>query len=521
MDAAGPGSVKLIFSQTGMTSTPTPSRWSRVLWGLLAGAVLAAPAKTEPWLKPGDTALRSDLHTLADALVLRGTISTWPIAWIDILEDLRDVRPADLDGATRAAYERVLARARIETLTGHVTAHTNLSLAERPRVIRTFDDTPREEAQIGGGLSWTGERLMVRLEAARVWDPTDGETVRVDGSYFGAALGNWMLSVGFPERWWGPGWDGSLILSNNARPMPQISINRARSTPFDARWLRWLGPWSLTSFVGLLDDDRAVDDALLFGMRFAFRPLPRLELGLSRTAQWCGEGRPCDAEAFANLLLGRDNRGVNVPEEKEPGNQLGGFDVRWAPFEKGPAALYLQWIGEDSRQGGPQIGSWLRQMGVELAGSAFDGRWRHRTHIEAAETICRDGALGFSSEQTRCAYEHSIYLTGYRYQGRSIGHGIDGDGRSYTVGSVLMNGDDRIWRVSLRRIEVNRTDAWFNDRHGLAPTPQRLSEMTLMHNRPLSIGVLRAALGYSRLDDRLDSRMNDRSLFGWVEFVID
>ncbi len=41
-----------------------------------------------------------------------------------------------------------------------------------------------------------------------------------DGSYLGVNVGNFMLSAGYIERWWGPGWDGSLILSTNARPIP-------------------------------------------------------------------------------------------------------------------------------------------------------------------------------------------------------------------------------------------------------------------------------------------------------------
>lgn len=496
----------------------------RVRRGLAAAAVafaMAGAAAAEPWLRPGDAALRSDLTTLTDAGVLRAPITTWPLPWKDIAGQLGAVDAGELDGYELDAYLRVQARAEREFVTGKLTPHSRVSFAERPRVIRTFDDTPREDAELGVGLAWSGERFAVRLNATRAWEPQDGDTFRPDGSHVSVDLGGWIVSLGYPERWWGPGWDGSLILSTNARPIPQLAVARARTTPFDARWLRWIGPWSLTSFVGQLDDDRDVDDTLLFGARFAFRPLRGLEIGLARTAQWCGDGRPCDAEAFGNLLVGRDNRGMNVSEEREPGNQLGGFDVRWAPFPRGVAAFYLQWIGEDSRQGGPQIGSWLRQAGVELAGTMARGDWHHRTHIEAAETICREGGFGLSNQKPRCAYEHSIYTTGYRYEGRSMGHGIDGDGRSYTIGSTLTSVDERVWRVSLRHIEINRTDSWTNPRHTLSPTPRDFSEVMLMHGRPLPIGELRAALGYSRLEDSIDDRFDDRSVFGWIEFVVN
>jgi hypothetical protein len=498
----------------------TAFRMFRAALLALAAALVAAPAAADPWLRPGDPALRSDLHTLADRGVLHVPLTTWPLPWASIVDELSRARVSELDLSTRAAYERVNARAELERR-GGTTFHTLLGVAEKPRVIRTFDDTPREDGQIGAGLAWAGERFSVRLNATRMWDPADGDTVRPDGSYIGAALGNWRLSIGYPERWWGPGWDGSLILSSNARPIPQVAIERERLAAPNARWLRWIGPWTLNSFVGRLDDERDIDDTLLFALRLAFRPLPRLEVGLSRTAQWCGDERPCDADTFVDLLTGRDNRGVNVAEDDEPGNQLAGFDLRWSPFDRGRAAFYMQWIGEDSRQGGPQIGSWLRQLGMEVSGAASSGRWSHRTHIEIAETICREGGFGSSDEKPRCAYEHSIYTTGYRYERRSIGHGIDGDGRAYTVGSTLTRDDSRVWRLSLRHLELNRTDAWFNTRHTLTPTPQNIAELTVMHSRALGIGALRAAVGYRRLDDRFDSRLDDGSLFGWLEFVVN
>src|SRR5690606_35851006 len=190
----------------------------RPLRGLIAAgvaALLAGAAAAEPWLPPGDAALRSDLTTLADAAVLRTPITTWPLPWKDIAEQLGAVDAGELDGYALEAYLRVQARAERERRTGKLTPHSRVSVAERPRVIRTFDDTPREDAELGVGFALGGERFAVRLNATRAWDPADGDTVRPDGSYLSADLGGWIVSLGYPERWWGPGWDGSLILSTN------------------------------------------------------------------------------------------------------------------------------------------------------------------------------------------------------------------------------------------------------------------------------------------------------------------
>ena len=82
-------------------------------------------------------------------------------------------------------------------------------------------------------------------------------------------------------------------------------------------------------------------------------------------AQWCGDGSPCDGSVFLDLVAGKDNRGVNVAPEDEPGNQLGGIDIRWSLPGNIPVATYMQWIGEDGRGGGGAIGSWMRQLGLE------------------------------------------------------------------------------------------------------------------------------------------------------------
>ena len=93
-----------------------------------------------------------------------------------------------------------------------------VSASSEPRVIRTFENTPRAEGEASAKLAWVGERFAFNLSATYVSNPFDGDEFRPDGTYVGVALGNWMLTAGWQERWYGPGNDGSLILSSNARP---------------------------------------------------------------------------------------------------------------------------------------------------------------------------------------------------------------------------------------------------------------------------------------------------------------
>ena len=196
------------------------------------------------------------------------------------------------------------------------------------------------------------------------------------------------------------------------------------------------------------------------------------------------------------------------------------MDLRWAlPWLDRSTALYAQWIGEDTRQGGPQIGSWMRQVGAEYSGMLFSSRWSHRTYVEYSDTICREGGLGFSNKKFGCAYEHGTFLTGYRYEGRSIGHGMDGQGTSVSVGSIWMGGQDEVWQFSLRHIDTNQGDAP-SPRHTVSPASAKIDEILAIYSRPLWLGTLRGGLGYRDVSDALNPALDDGSAFGWLEFVI-
>jgi len=334
------------------------------------------------------------------------------------------------------------------------------------------------------------------------------DAFRFDRSVIAASIGNWSIGVNTLDRWWGPGWDGSIILSNNARPIPSISIDRTFTDAFDSKWLRWIGPWDLSVHFGQMENDRVVPEAQFFGMRFNFRPFRSLEIGLSRTAQWCGEGRPCSFDTFLDLLVGRDNRGDDdIDEENEPGNQLAGFDLRWTFRLLGaPMAVYGQFIGEDEAGGFPS--RYLGQVGLEGTGRLGD-RWSYRWFGEYAGTSCQ---FYESSVIFDCAYNHSIYETGYRYRGRPIGHGADNDARLVSLGLVAIDEDETEWAATLRAGDLNY-GGQPDPRNTLTPTPQTIVSVDLRHARVFTIGELSASVGYEQIDDEVSEITSDEFRF--------
>jgi hypothetical protein len=483
---------------------------------LLAFDLQAPPAaRAEPFIAPGRTELRVDLETLADAGIVSGPVTAWPISWQSIIGGVEDVDVATLTPATRAALDRVRNELRFAEQTHRVLPHVRVGAASEPALLRSFTATPREDGELEGGISYTGNRLSLNLDVTRTFDTQDDW--RFDGSYVGFAVRQWGIIAGYPDRWWGPGIQGSLILSTNARPVPQIGIERISADGFDRRWLRWLGPWRVSSFIGEFDDERVVDRAKLFGFRLSARPLPQLEVAISRTAQLCGNGRPCGIRQFTDMLLGRDNRGVNVDPGVEPGNQLAGIDGRWS-FEGRRFAAYWQWIGEDSRRGGPQIGSWLRLIGAELTGPLAATGWRHRTFFEIANTTCQEGGLGFGGAKYHCAYLHSLYKSGYRYEGRPLGYTTDTDSQSLAIVSVLSGPGTSSWELAAHTARVNRGPNP-TPLHSISTTPARLDGIDITHLRELPIGRLRLRLGLAeRTEDSTGVSDTDANLA--VEWIV-
>lgn len=487
-------------------------RLSHVLVALILVAWAIYPATASPLIPAGDTQLRHDIQVLADRGILSGPVTSWPLAWGPILAEIENIDPSEFMHAdARASLVRVRSRASRETRTGELIFSTHASMANAPMRIRSFQSTPRERGELGSGFSWTGDRLSIVLQGQYV-DPESGSSgVQADGSMIGVALGNWSLSANTLERWWGPGWDGSLILSNNARAIPAVSLDRNFTDAFENKWLSWIGPWDFSVMMGELESDRAIPNALFFGMRFNFKPIRSLEIGLVRSAQWCGDGRPCDAGTFGKLLIGRDNLGdAGIERQNEPGNQLAGVDLRWfSSWFNRPLALYGQFIGEDEAGGFPS--RFIGQVGMETSGLWRDS-WTWHWFGEISSTSCQ---FYKSSELFNCAYNHSIYRTGYRYRGRSIGHGADNDARLLSSGVTLVGSDETEWRAMLRYGRLNRGPKP-DVRNTVTPVSQDIVSVDLAYRRVVSIGVVEAGAGVEYTDgETSNGNLDTRFYLQW------
>jgi len=284
----------------------------------------------EPWLNPGDMQLRHDVEVLSAAGVIKTPITTWPISLAALVDDIErfDDRAA-LSEREELAYIRLIKRVQKEKLIGQLNTSVHGAASRVKPLIRGFEDVARSDLEVGGSFSYLSDRFALKISPTLVDNAEDGKNVTFDNSYLSTILGNTIITAGAIDRWWGPGWQGSLIYGNNSRPIPGLSVQRNFTTPFQSRWLSWLGHWNYSITAGQLESNRIVPSPYHLGMRVSFKPKQNLEFGLSRTAQWGGEGRPTDSDSLLDLLLGQDTRGSNgLTLDTVLGNQLAGYDVR-------------------------------------------------------------------------------------------------------------------------------------------------------------------------------------------------
>ena len=432
-------------------------------------------------IQPGDIRQRHDIQLLADSGIIDAPINGWPI----FLSDINLNRNTVLKNNHKLAssLERIFPENE-----SHDDIKTSLgfSASNDTDRIRGYSSRPRKEEELSWRLSTAKGRFYFDLRAKVDKSHIGTNRARPTGSYIGMALGNWFLSLNATSKWWGPGWDGNLILSNNIRGIHSISLNRRVAKPFNNLWLKWLGPWTTQALYGKLEKNRNIEYSHFFGWRIGFKPLDNLEIGLSRTAQFCGKKRLCNKDTFVNMFLGKDNQTDNISLAEEPGNQLAGFDLRYS-FNNYqlPVAIYTQWIGEDEFHGLPS--AYMGQIGFETWGFNSIANFNYRSFFEWSDTSC--DIVG--SPQLGCAYEHSIYTSGYRYKSRSIGHTIDSDSRILSLGGLIIDDKGHIWSLIARKAEVNRSNGL---KHTISLSKEKIDSLELIRSLSYGKGSIRFSI---------------------------
>jgi len=461
----------------------------------LAGA---APAEAGVWFEPGSEALRRDVERLAAGGLLPGPVNAWPLPSAAVCGAA--ARASGAPGLASAA-RRIGRTCRDGARPVSLEASAGLATGAAP--LRGFQRSNRSSADLALHVRGRAGRFHVALGAG--YRAADGGYLHADGGHVAVELGRWAIYGGYVDQWWGPGRDNALLLSTNARPFPKIGFKRLEPARIDLPVLRWLGPVHLEGFAGVLAERRAdFDNPVVAAARFAFAPAQGLEIGLGRSLQLCGAGRPCGLRTIADAVLALDSR-ENTGTPNEPGNQLGGFDVTYRrTIGRTAATFYAEAVGEDEYKHMPE--QWGRLAGLRLAGPADARGALWSLEAEWADTLAQKW-FGRRGRAPGSLYNHHIYREGYRYRGRSIGSGLDTDGRMLSVSASFTTADDRRVFAGYRSVDLNRTG---NAGHALVGAPAELGianggiELPIPHGslrlegrwtRPLNEGARRLPTG--------------------------
>lgn len=448
-------------------------------------------AQAGPWTGVGDAELRSDIEILADAGVIDNITMQWPLPWGGILARLE--QPDALDGQpeyVRAAARRVEARGDAETATHTLRAGFTADGTGAPALVRGFDALGRQTMQGQATLEYLTDSTAVHLAVgAESVNKKDHQVFVPDGSYIAQRIGNAAIYAGYVDHWWGPGWISAMSLSTNARPVPQVGISRISTTPFDSPLLSWIGPWQMEFFVGVLDGPRIARNTIYDGFRFAFSPIPHLEIGLSRTDQMCGTGHPCKP-LKGYFSLTNQTGAANIV------NDEGSIDIRYSgSFSSWAYETYAQFMNEDTN---PLTHSGTSHLFGASVWRPFRGGVARLTFEFADSHATKD--LWGSGIFYGVAYNNYQYVDGMRYRDRTLGFGLDSDSTLYSLQANVMDNAYRSFTLTYHHALVA-------DAH--SPGANVLS------SAPVTINIVEGRLtiphvfGQSRVKISFDGRLQD------------
>lgn len=416
-----------------------------VIASLLAGAC-AVPAAASPWAEAGDNQLRSDIEYLAATGTVDDLSTHWPLPWNSLVETLHNEDLAAMPGSVRDAARRVKGLAKALNRPG-VSGMLMVDATNQPATVYGFDGMGRGDGAAQLSLSYSSENYSARVSLG-MFSPSlgsRGNKLMPDGSYVAAKVGGALVYAGYLDHWWGPGWISALSLSNNARPMPQIGIERLSTSASSWPVLRWLGPWQFEFLVGMLDGPRIEPDTFYNGARLTFHPMDGLEIGLARTEEFCGQGHPC-APLRDYISLGNSAQSANRT------NDQGLIDVKYS-YRLGavPIQSYMQLMNEDSSPFTHSGTSHLFGTTVFLPIAANP----LRLTVEYTDSVPTWDIFSFGTVMHGFSYNNSTYPDGMRYRGRSLGFSLDSDSRLLSVQAGWTDDANRYYQLSLHHAVIS------------------------------------------------------------------
>jgi hypothetical protein len=257
-------------------------------------------------------------------------------------------------------------------------------------------------------------------------------------AYGKTSLGKLEIEVGKDSMWWGPGYHGSMLMSNNALPFTMLKVSNPEPIHLPW-WFERLGPFKAVYFLTELEENRDHPHTRLTGVRLSVKPHPDLELGGSRTMMFGGGGLPgIDTSDYLRIFLPTHIQG----RENELASLDASYRLRlpdWIPARS--ARFYVDYAGEDAAG----FHQYRPLLGLQLSDLLRMGRTDLRIEYN-------NNHVG---RYPNVFYNHGLYTSGYTYKGRVIGHFMGTDSEDILVRATHYLSPDLILGADVERLQHN------------------------------------------------------------------
>lgn len=274
------------------------------------------------------------------------------------------------------------------------------------------------------------------------------------------------VTVGRHPMWWGPGWHGSLLMSNNAQGLDLVKVATPDAVLFPGIF-GYLGLVRAEFVLSELDENRPVSRPYLLGMRASSRLNPWLEIGISRAAMFGGGERTVTPTTVWRAITAQRLR----PDE-EGREQLSSLDFRiLIPLPWQPVETYLEYGGADEASGFLEAPGYIAGLYLPRIGPWMGGQLR----FEVADTSL--------SDRPGAWYGDRSYPGGYSHKGQVLGHHVGTDGLDLYLSLTIE--PHRGWRV--------RLSYDYEEHFRLDPVTERLHQFFVAVEHEVIDGLLLSA----------------------------
>lgn len=470
-----------------------------------------------PWVLPGDVSVKNDIEILADAGLIKAPVMVWPIAWVNIGPEL--LTPATKSKLPKEpqyvqqAYKRIIALYQHSYQLYKTQAGIYAAASNRLNPFRTFEYEPYATFASGVSVANQNKHVAESINVSYYDAPNKSYSnyVHLDNSYAYLLLGNWAIGFDQFNRWWGPGYTDSLILSENAEPLPTFTFQRMHAEAFHTKWLHWIGPWSLTSSLSSQFQGGSAfnANALIWLSDVSFRPLESLQFSLSQVSIFAGDARPLTWPMIQNLLTFQsycyDGKGNgNTSCKYEPGKDHVETSALWSldPKFSIPVDLYVQFAYDDAASISHWWGNHITLPakpiflgGVDWVTETNAGRLKSYFEYENGQVYNFPFFTGGTYPNAFDFYAGSGAYP-YTYYGSILGSPLGGEAIAETLGWILNENNGTSDTATLRYLQLNIYNG--SDELGYPFQQQNViwasigRVMTLPHH----IGTLSVELGY-------------------------